>query len=793
MFDPQRRVEMLTRAIRKASARSNYRRRCLEMAHALAVTICVAALALPAKAQVSAATSPSDEPGASDSLQEIVVTATRREESVEKVPISIKALSGADLAQSGIKDIADIAAVTPGLQYAEPNGFGDTITTIAIRGMNTQVGASVVGLYLDDTPIQVRLAAIGNVGDTFPVVFDLNRVEVARGPQGTLFGAGSEAGTIRFISNSPSLTNFSAFTHAEVATTQNGAPSAEVGAAAGGPLIEDKLGFRVSIWDRYDGGYIDRVDPFTGAIVDHNANADRKLAIKAALALQLNDAVRITASGFYQAVDHDDTSRFYGNYGGAYYTDASNGTFINGALLPSASSDHLTVPSVKIDAHLSFADLTGVVSYMDRSVNLLEDLSRYYGVFLGGFGNPLGPAFPVSPSDAIPDATGQTVRGLTEEIRLASNRPDAFFTWVGGIFNDHRTQVDFQSLTYAPADPTGPFYYVSEHTTDDQIAVFGQGDFHLTNKWTATFGWRVARVKTLQLDYNGTGLFNEGEPPVAYTSIKETPNTPKASLSYQATESNMFYASAGKGFRVGGGNAPFPTTCGETVQPYRSDSDWSYEVGAKNQFLDHRLQVDTSAFWVKWHNIQLLEGSSCGVAYTANAGDGVVEGFDLALQALVTEGLRLDFDVGYVNAYYTDTVLSFGVPIVRSGDKMYIPPQVNPPWDVNSAANYEIPFAGGKIHLRGEYQYHSRNPGPFITQDRSPTNYAPLEVANPPTHLSNIRLGYAWRNTDITLFVENLFNSHPMLGAFELPPQSNLLTYSTFRPRTVGLSANYQF
>src|SRR5580700_1814640 len=152
-------------------------------------------------------------PTSGSQLEEITVTATRREESIQKVPISVKALSQEDLDQGHVQDIADIAAITPGLQYSVPNGFGATITTIAIRGMNTQVGASVVGIYLDDTPIQSRLPAIGDVGDTFPLVFDLNRVEVERGPQGTLFGAGSEAGAVRFISNAPSLTDFSGFSH----------------------------------------------------------------------------------------------------------------------------------------------------------------------------------------------------------------------------------------------------------------------------------------------------------------------------------------------------------------------------------------------------------------------------------------------------------------------------------------------------------------------------------------------------------------------------------------------------
>jgi|HubBroStandDraft_4_1064222.scaffolds.fasta_scaffold01962_12 iron complex outermembrane receptor protein len=731
-------------------------------------------------------------PTSGSQLEEITVTATRREESIQKVPISVKALSQEDLDQGHVQDIADIAAITPGLQYSVPNGFGATITTIAIRGMNTQVGASVVGIYLDDTPIQSRLPAIGDVGDTFPLVFDLNRVEVERGPQGTLFGAGSEAGAVRFISNAPSLTDFSGFSHGEISSTEGGSPSGEVGAAVGGPIVEDKVGFRVSVMDRWDGGYVDRIDPLTGDIVDRNANADRKLALRGALAFQVDESVKITPSFFYQAVDVDDSSRFYG-----YFSDASSGDFINGALLPEAYSDKLAVPSVKLEAQLPFADLTAVASHMDRTVDLTRDLGMFYGpIAIGGFGSPIGQWYPTSPSDVMPLIYGETIRGLTEEVRLASNQPDAFVSWVAGIFNDHRTQGDYQHITSEVIDPSGaPIYYVDEQTTDDQLAVFGQADFHLNKQWTATLGERVARVRVHEVDYNGTGLFNTGEPPAAYTVDKETPNTPKAALSYQADPNNLFYASVGKGFRVGGGNAPLAASCDATIGGYKSDYVWSYEVGAKNQFLNQRLQVDSSVFYINWYNIQSIVAPPCGSSYATNAGNAVSKGFDVALQGVVTDRLRVNLDVGYVDAYYTSNVFdSAGQQLVVKGDAIGLLPQVNPPWDVNTSANYVVPLVqGDKIHLRGEFQYHSRNPGPFITQIPGSLNYFPLIVPDPPTHLFNARLGYTRHKFDVTLFVENAFNSHPLLSAFQGPATSNLLTYNTFRPRTVGLAIDYGF
>ena len=147
----------------------------------------------------------------------------------------------------GIKSFADISKFTPGVTFDEASH------DITIRGIESTAGSSTTGVYIDDTPVQARNLGF-NSNNTLPTVFDLNRVEVLRGPQGTLFGAGSEGGTVRYITNQPSLTNFSGFAHSEVSWTDHGAPSYELGFAGGGPLIEDKLGFRISAWGRRDGG-----------------------------------------------------------------------------------------------------------------------------------------------------------------------------------------------------------------------------------------------------------------------------------------------------------------------------------------------------------------------------------------------------------------------------------------------------------------------------------------------------------------------------------------------------------
>src|SRR5579859_5416424 len=250
----------------------------------------------------------SAEPAAAGSLEEIVVTATRREESISKVPISVTAFSQDMIDQKGIKDFQDIVRFTPGVSI-------DTSGTnaISIRGISSSGGAGTTGIYIDETPIQMR--ALGfNPDDTLPKTFDLDRVEVLRGPQGTLFGSGSEGGTVRYIMNQPSVTKESTYARSEVSFTRYGDPSYEVGVAHGGPLVNDVLGYRASVWYRYDGGWIDRIDPTTLDVVDRRANHANTIAARLALLVQPVEGLKITPSFSYQNARKHDISSFWPAY-----------------------------------------------------------------------------------------------------------------------------------------------------------------------------------------------------------------------------------------------------------------------------------------------------------------------------------------------------------------------------------------------------------------------------------------------------------------------------------------------
>jgi len=245
---------------------------------------------------------------ASGQLEEIVVTATRQADTVNRVPLSVTAQTQRNLDQQGIRSISDLQSTVPALQVQRVGGAG--VATVAIRGIQQGgQGAATTGFYLDDTPLQKRNAggqdSSSANGTPLPALFDLDRVEVLRGPQGTLFGGGSEGGTIRYITPQPSLTRYSSYARAEASTTKNGDPSWEAGVAVGGPIVQDKLGFRASVYKRHTGGFIDIYDPFTQALRYQNANDGEGRIFRASLLWSPMEKLRVTAA-YFDSRDHSD-------------------------------------------------------------------------------------------------------------------------------------------------------------------------------------------------------------------------------------------------------------------------------------------------------------------------------------------------------------------------------------------------------------------------------------------------------------------------------------------------------
>ena len=720
-------------------------------------------------------------------LGEIVVTATKREQRLSEVPISAGILTQEQMDQIGVEDISEIAELTPGVEYDFSTQYGSGIlTNLAIRGINSNVGAATTGVFIDDAPIQARNSYFGS---SYPMTFDLDRVEVLRGPQGTLFGAGAEGGAVRFITKEPSLTQSDGLYRAEYSATEAGGPSFEAGAAAGGPVIDGSVGARASVWYRDEGGYVNRVDPFTGAVVDENANRSSAWAIRLGVAVEPFDSLRVTPSFAYQSVRTHDSPSFY-----TYLSNPGDDVFDNGKLLRQPAEDSFSDASLKVAARIGTSDLSAVTSYFHRTANAIVDATNVAGaVFYGGYGNPLGPAYPSSYADAIPTAIAQRQSVLSQEVRLTSSDGAVPLTWLAGLFLSRARQDDARYI-YAIATPDTPGIESDDFNTDNVVAGFGNINLAL-HSWIMSLGLRIESTRSDFTEHAG-GYAYVGVPAFSHGVTDETPLTPRFGVSYQANDGTFLYASLAKGIRIGGINAGDPVQCGASRSPtsYASDSVWSHEVGVKETLFNRRLRLDASAFYIDWRDVQVNIVRECGFGYTANAGAASSKGFDLSANALLSDRLAAGVALSFIDIRYTTTVTANDEVIVDRGSVVGGVPSVPSPWNLMASADYSVPIgSSADAHAGAEWVVHSHNPGPFTEGDPRSTAYDPALRADPATNKVNLQLSVVQPSSDIKFAVSNALNSHPSLQRFPDAPGSSLFYAYTFRPRTLSLTATRHF
>jgi outer membrane receptor protein involved in Fe transport len=402
------------------------------------------------------------------------------------------------------------------------------------------------------------------------------------------------------------------------------------------------------------------------------------------------------------------------------------------------------------------------------------------------------------------------VHTVSQELRLSSNAPGEPLQWTAGLFYSDQKQMESEGV-FSPFYATNVFglapgaslFTSSLLSRDKQTASFGQLDYSFAQRWKLTLGLRAARTDG-QFVEQQAGPIADPTHPSASGDQSETPFTPKVGLSYQLDDANMLYASASKGYRVGGPNPPIPLESqanpagcplASEPAPYSSDSVWSYEAGAKDKLLGGRVVLDTSVFHVDWSNIQQqIYLASCGFGYIANTGQAVSNGFDIGARAAATEALTLGVSFALTNAHLTKDVSFQGMTIAQAGDTVSSPPAVASPRSLTASVEYAFTAMGGRdAYVRAEDIFHSRNPGPFNTMIPGSVGYAPEIPPNPATNQVNARAGVDVRSVDLSLFANNLFNSHPLLGRYQDTVASQLFTDTTLRPRTIGVTASYRF
>jgi iron complex outermembrane recepter protein len=764
-----------------------------------------------------------EEPAATGAgLEEIVVTATRREESISRVPISITAINQDAIDQKGIKDFSDIVRFTPGVAFDSSQ-----TNQISIRGISSSGGSGTTGIYIDDTPIQVRNLGF-NSDDTLVKLFDLDRVEVLRGPQGTLFGAGSEGGTVRYITVQPSLTETSVYAKGETSYTQGGAPSYESGLAVGTPIVDGVFGIRVSAWYRRDGGWIDRIDPTTLQLVDANANRDGTAALRLAALWQPNDAIRVTPSILYQNSQRNDVTIYWPEY-----SNPGANSYVSADPTARPEPDVFYLPALNVQADLGPTRLISTTSYFHR-----DEISGYDGTLynlgyyqsqLPVYGNAAGmAAFPLLDGSGVhlppgltdyrsPASVTNTQRNITQEFRLQSTDPAARVSWTAGVFYSLDRQFSLEEIHDPMADtlfnqlfgypiadffgtplnsngtsvlPMGDSYFNQLLSFDRQIAGFGEVNFKVTDTLKLTAGVRVSKDSYTIESLSG-GPQNSGTR-VGTQSNSENPVTPKAGIEWQADPNDLYYFTYSKGFRPGGGNPSIPydptfqnptVGCTQDFQnlglkngapaTFKSDTVQSFEVGAKNNF-DNRIRLATSVYYIKWNNIQEdVVPPICQIQFTENLGNAVSKGFDLQADFQVTDAFSLESAFGFTDARYTTSTyigpVHTGLPVVAAGDAIAGPNGIGtgysiPPYSITLGPEYKFRAFAHESYVRADWEYLAGDKWLHASQDPNTSSYDPSALPDERQSFVSMRAGTLIGGFGVSLFVDNLTDSHTLLN-----------------------------
>ncbi|HWY73821.1 MAG TPA: TonB-dependent receptor [Burkholderiaceae bacterium] len=748
-----------------------------------------------------------------DQIEQVIVTSQKRSEDVEKIPLSVSVLSAETLKEDHITDFTDLTRNIPNMSFSTQAGAG--LGTLEIRGVSSQAGSAAVGVYLDDVSLTTR--NLYSQGTAEPRFFDLERVEALRGPQGTLYGAGSLGGTVRFISRQPNLKSFGANADLEFSQTQHGSGNWMAQAVVNVPIAPDTLALRVGVQEGSDSGYIDLVDPRTLQVTQSGINSTHWTVGKLAAKLRLLEGWTVTPALFSQVFKSDDIDASYLTVG--TYQQFNPGVplppFQTSKIVREPGEDRLTIPSVTLNGDVGFGDLTGVFSLYKRQFDRTQDGTSVNSSFLPSLLQPGTPAS-LAQIGFLPSAVylNNNIDQRSFELRVASKpyEPGQFpLTWLGGAYySRERTDVvdnepifginaAFNAAGVSIADPnvlSGAFpndfpkdnsYFSARHYDDRQTSLFGELTYHLTPSLGVAAG---ARSLWAAQGFRREGdFFYAGGPSSVAISNTTQATTPSFSIDWDVDPTTLLYAKIAKGFRLGAANRPIPNTAAvqqdlttlhlsgfpPTFQP---DSLWNYEVGSKMRLLDNRLTLNTAAFYIDWSNIQqdvILPVS--GYDFETNVGNATSYGLEVEARAKVLHGLTLEAAASWTHATFSDDQpalgLTNGALNVRSGD----PIQGVPSYFARVGGEYTLPLserADGFVRLNTQWTGPSH--GSFV---RSSADYFR------PSYLTlDASAGVSWEKWDVSLFVKNLTNDSTIL---QQPSIQSVPEVYQLRPRTIGI------
>jgi len=790
-----------------------------------------------------------------EQLTTIIVTATKRETTAQDTPISLTAVTGEELASRGIVDLQTLARSVPGLAVRDA---GPGQSEYEMRGLYGLGGnSSVVGFYIDEIPL--ASPAFSNLGktDINPNLYDLERVEVLRGPQGTLYGSSSLAGTIRLIPSLPQLNTYSLSAQEVVSDTSSGGNINRQQNVMMNFPMGDSVAVRIvgSITD--NSGWIERrviangaattdLGPFPNVSRPSNfysaplqedlrgVNTTTVDSIRAALLWKPTDSLTIEPMAMYQRTEQGAAPVVDVNGAATYPQTPTVKAHWEPYDVPEPQTDSFTFGSLKAVDQLPKFSVTSATGLWHRNAYVIQDATEgvnsvfgipAYNASAGGLG-PLGPE-PNGPGATEQDTEWQ----LSEELRLTSTAPGPL-QWVAGYFyQDLHSQFN-QYLISPEAGPvigSPPWQFIDfQPQVITQNAFFGDLTWQLSPHFNIEAGLRHYHYSLSNSDTEygflaPNAALGNGVPYKIAFSNEASGTLPEFTVSYKITEDDMVYAKASKGIRIGGANNPAPaepvgsnnafavavecglqakvlltTTCNpniflQTPTTFESDTLWSYELGWKSSFFEHRMLVDLDAYYEKWRNPQ-LPTNIAGFFLDANGADAAIKGVEAQLRTLLPLGFDLTLNAAYTHTEFLETSTLIGFP-----KGMQVPD--TPEYTGSVVLQWKHTLKNGlSMYSSLEENYVGTRISEPVGVTATVLNINQVLIHLPAYNIVNFRFGISGEaNAGATwtaaLFVNNLTNTQALLD-----PQPNqgvqtaaFQRYTITQPLTAGLDLSYRF
>jgi iron complex outermembrane receptor protein len=773
-------------------------------------------------------------------LEEVIVTATKRESTVQNVPFSIAAVTGESIRESGATNLVDLARNVVGLTIAD---LGPGQSQVAIRGISAgqvirdQPGVKEqVGVYLDESPISVALFTPDLD------LYDLNRLEVLRGPQGTLFGAGSTSGTVRYITNQPSTQGFDASAEASVSGVDNGGMGGDIKGMVNLPLGNTAALRAVGYYNRLP-GFIDARQP--DGSVDHDVNTGDRTGGRLALLFAPTDALKITPRLTYQHLKTDgypraDLWNILGNPTGALQNQPADnfGPYEQYRQQREGIDDKFTLGDLKIEYGFGPAALTSITSYTDRKVEVLRDASQLTGSVTVDLGGTPAQARLSSP---LYDRTKLKV--WSQELRLASTG-DNLVDWLIGGFYQHVDRHYGQDLPTPGYDavlaslgiPANPVFFAPVDTpfwsdlnyTLKQYGLFGEATWHITSQWGLTGGLRYYNFKedrTLRF----AGVFSDPTDPAVYPNGipgKTDSNgiSPRVIASYKMTDNVTFNAQVARGFRLGGINDPInvPLCSPDDLTVFGNQKTWkdekntNYELGLKMRSDDRRYTFNVSAFLSDIRDLQATTtAGTCSSRIVFNVPKARSQGVEAEVYAHPDEHWDFGVSVTAIDAKLRSSVTSTdasGNTVVVGGlaEGARLPTAAKIQWV--GSLGYTTPIMGGSKNAFANliWQYNGSSYSQFENEvanfgaiggagarlitlaPTSITSYQ-FDALLPEYNLFNLRVGVKDAHWETALFANNLLNKRAVLALDYERGRSARVGALVNQPRTIGVQVDWKY